>query len=340
MQSIPRPSPSLSLPLSWPSSSALLTAAVLAALLAGCGGGGGSESSNPGVLVTSPQGQTGTPATPAVPASVPALTGNTATDGFNWFNYRRAMMGLSALSRNTTIDAAALGHSQYLRLNNTVSHDQVAGGPGFTGLKLTDRLAAAGYTLSGRWAAGEVISAASNTSGQYHADELIAAIYHRFVIFEPVFKEIGTGAVTASGTYTYFTADVTANNGLGAGLGAGKLAVYPVAGQTAVPTNFFSDQEEPDPVPNQNEVGYPISVHADSGRSGGDLTVQSFTVAPRGGAALTTRLLSRAVDASTGASVAAIVPLTVLRGNTTYDVSFRGAVHGVAVAQDWSFTTR
>lgn len=337
MLSIPRPSLSLS------SSSALLASAVFAALLAGCGGGGGasnSESSSPGTVATNPQGQTGTPTTPVPPPIAPALTGNTATDGFNWFNYRRGMMGLSALSRNTTIDTAALGHSQYLRLNNTVSHDQLAGRPGFTGLKLTDRLAAAGYTLGGRWAAGEVISAASNTSGQYHADELIAAIYHRFVIFEPVFKEVGTGAVTSNGTYTYFTADLTANNGLGAGLGVGRIAVYPVAGQTAVPTNFFSNQEEPDPVPNQDEVGYPISVHADSGRAGGDLTVQSFTVAPRGGAALTTRLLSRATDASTGASGAAIVPLTVLRGNTTYDVSFRGAVHGVAVSQDWSFTTR
>ena len=67
---------------------------------------------------------------------------------------------------------------------------------------------------------------------------------------------------------------------------------------------------------------------------------QSFTVAPRGGAAVTTRLLSHATDAATGDKVAAIVPLTVLRANTVYDVSFRGAVHGVAVSHDWSFTTR
>lgn len=313
-----------------------VSALLLAAILAGCGGGGGgSDSSSPGSVVINPPVQPGTPVVP----NAPTLTGDTATDGFNWFNYGRNMLGLASLTRNTSIDAAALGHSQYLRLNNTVSHDQVQGQPGFTGVQLTNRLAAAGYTLSGSWAVGEVISAASNTSGFYHADELIAAIYHRFVIFEPVFKEIGTGAVTASGTYTYFTADVTANNGLGAGLGAGKIAVYPVDGQTAVPTNFFSDNEAPDPVPNQNEVGYPISIHADSGRSG-DLSVQSFTVAPRGGAALTTRLLSHATDSATGAKVAAIVPLTVLRANTIYDVSFRGTVHGAAVSHDWSFTTR
>ena len=178
-----------------------LSALLLAAILAGCGGGGGgSDSSSPGSVVVNPPVQPGTPV--VVVPNAPTLTGNTATDGFNWFNYRRNMLGLSTLTRNTSIDTAALGHSQYLRLNNTVSHDQVQGQPGFTGVQLTNRLAAAGYTLGGTWAVGEVISAASNTSGFYHADELIAAIYHRFVIFEPVFKEIGTGAVTASGTYT------------------------------------------------------------------------------------------------------------------------------------------
>ena len=314
---------------------------LIAALVAGCGGGGGGcgDSSSPGAVVVNPPTQPVPPVVPVVPGNAPALTGNTATDGFNWFNYRRGMLGLSTLDRNTFIDTAALGHSQYLRLNSTVSHDQVEGQPGFTGVKLLNRLATAGYALDGNWAVGEVISAAGSTSGFFHAEELIAAIYHRFVIFEPRFREIGTGAVTASGTYTYFTADLAANGNLGAGLGAGKIAAYPVDGQTAVPTDFLSDNEAPDPVPDQNQVDYPISVHADSGRTG-DLTVQSFTVAPRGGTALTTRLLSHATDSSTSAKVAAIVPLTVLRANTVYDVSFRGTVHGLAVAHDWSFTTR
>lgn len=320
--------------------SSLLLASLLAALLAGCGGGGsGGDSSSPGSVVVNPPLTPTTPTSPVIPADAPTLTGNTATDGVNWFNYRRGMLGLAPLTRNAAIDMAALGHSQYQRLNNTVSHDQVQGQPGFTGVQLTNRLAAAGYTLGGSWAVGEVISAASNTSGFYHAEELIAAIYHRFVIFEPRFREIGSGAVTATGNYTYFTADLAANGSLGAGLGAGKIAVYPVDGQTAIPTDFLSDNEAPDPVPNQNQVGYPISVHADLGRTG-DLTVQSFTVAPRGGAALTTRLLSHATDAATGDKVAAIIPLTVLRANTIYDVSFRGTVHGAAVSHDWSFTTR
>jgi uncharacterized protein YkwD len=335
MRAVHRPSTSLSAPLL----TTLLTA-LLVATLAGCGGGGGNGGSvdTGGAVGNQPTVPVNpVPGTPATTA--PTLTGNTATDGYAWFNYRRSTLGMAALTRNTSIDTAALGHSRYLQLNNTVSHSQEAGKSGFTGANLDARLAAAGYTLTRPYAAGEVISAAGNTSGFYHAEELIAAIYHRFVIFEPVFREIGTGAVTASGTYTYFTADLAASSGLGTGLGAGKIAVYPVDGQTAVATSFLSDNEEPDPVPYQNEVGYPISVHADSGIAG-DLTVQSFTVAPRGGAVLTTRLLSQATDSATGAKVAAIVPLPVLRANTIYDVSFRGTVHGVTVAHDWSFTTR
>jgi len=185
-----------------------------------------------------------------------------------------------------------------------------------------------------------VISATSNPSGFYQAEELITAIYHRFVMFEPVFKEIGTGAATTSASYTYFTADLTAVGGYGAGLGAGRIVNYPAANQSGVPVNFFSDSESPDPVPGRNEVGYPISVHADTVRSGVGVTVQSFTVAPRGGAALEVRLLSHAVDALTPETAAAIVPLAPLKSATVYDVSFSGVVAGVPVTRNWSFTTR
>ena len=305
----------------------LLTALVLSA----CGGGGGGSDT---AAVTGP---TTTPSTPTQEPGAPTLTGNNALDGYNWINYRRAQLGLPVLARNSRIDAAAQGHSDYQRTNNVITHEQTAGQPGFTGVELVNRLGTAGYTLSGSYAIGEVISATSNSTGFYQAEELIAAIYHRFVIFEPIFKEIGTGAATTSSGYTYFTADFAVVNGY-SGLGAGQFVVYPANNQTNVPTNFFSDSESPDPVPGQNEVGYPISVHSDNGRSG--LTVQNFTVTPRGGSALTVRLLSHANDSATGSNVAAIVPLAPLRSATIYDVSFSGTVAGTAVTRNWSFTTK
>jgi len=315
--------------------SSLPTAMLLiAALLAGCGGGGGSN--NESAPATS-----NTPTNPPVPEpGAPTLTGNTALDGYNWLNYRRAQLGLSSLARNSQVDTAALGHSNYLRLNNTVSHEQTVGAPGFTGANLTSRLTAAGYGLTGGYAIGEVISATNNTSGFYQVEELITAIYHRFVMFEPVFKEVGTGATTVTGGYTYFTADLTATNGLGAGIGAGRLVNYPANNQINIPINFLSDTESPDPVPNQNLVGYPVSVHADSGRGGAGVVVRSFTITPRGGSALNTLLLSSATDSRTTASAAAIIPLAPLRRGTVYDVSFDGTVGGVAAPRAWSFTTQ
>lgn len=303
-----------------------LLPALLCALLAACGGGGG-DTSNSGPVITPPTQEPG----------APTLTGNTATDGYHWINYRRAQVGLSTLARNGRIDVAAQGHSDYQRLNRTITHEQTEGLPGFTGVTLKSRLLAAGYPLGSSYSAGEVISATTSGSGFYQAEELITAIYHRFVIFEPVFTEIGTGAASITGSYTYFTADFAALGSL-SGLGTGRLAIYPFANQSGVALNFFSDSEAPDPVPDRNEVGYPVSVHADYGST---VLVRSFTITPRGGTALATRLLSYASGTSNNSSsAAAIVPLAPLRSATTYDVSFSGTVGGVDVTRSWSFSTK
>ncbi|MBA5686139.1 CAP domain-containing protein [Rugamonas apoptosis] len=303
----------------------------LALALAACGGGGGGGGD--GTSASPPASSSNLPAEPGAPA----LTGNAALDGFNWINFRRAQIGVAVLARNSKLELAAQGHADYQRINNTVTHVQTAGLPGFTGATLADRLANAGYVLVRPYAYGEIISATNSSSGFVLAEELVTAIYHRFVMFEPVFKEMGTGAALTSSGYSYFTCDMGANNGYGIGLGGGRAANYPVNGQTQVPTSFLSNNETPDPVPNLNEVGYPISMHADITAT---MTVQNFTVQPHGGAPLATRLLSHATDTETPPSAAAIVPLAALQSGTTYDVAFSGAVDGVPLSRSWSFTTR
>jgi len=313
-----------------------------ALMLAACGGGGsdnGTGATTPAVAndTGNAGGSGGTTTTPPADPSAPALTGDIATDGLNWINFRRSQIGVAQLSRNTVIDQTALGHSNYQKINNTVTHVQTAGKTGFTGAQLSDRLAQAGYVFNtnASRAYGEVISATTNKSGVFMAEELITAIYHRFVMFEPVFKEMGSGAATTSAGYTYFTTDFAANNGYGTGISG--LVSWPYNGQTSVAPNFFSDYESPDPVPDQNEVGYPVSVHANINAT---LAVQSFTIRPRGGSDLTVKLLSHGGDAETPASAAAIVPLAPLKAATVYDVSFSGTVNGTAVTRSWSFTTK
>jgi uncharacterized protein YkwD len=305
------------------------------ALLA-CGGGGGGSSATstntpPATITTTEPG-------------APALTNNIAVDGRNWINFRRSQLGIPTVAQNTLIDIAAQGHSDYQRVNNTVTHDQDPRKQGFTGAVLQDRLNNAGYTIpASGYAFGEVISAASSSSGFYLSEELITAIYHRFIIFQPMFKELGTGYSTSSSGYTYFTADFGARDGWGPGIAAGAVAVWPFNGQTQVTPNFLSDSEEPDPVDGVNEVGYPISVEANLDQK---LAVQAFTVRPRGGADLNVKLLQAASDAHTPAYVAAIIPLSPLKSATTYDVTFTGTAtntftfQAVPVNRTWSFTTR
>lgn len=302
-------------------SASIISALLAALLLAACGGGGGGD---------------GTSSAATLEQNAPQATGNTATDGFNWFNFRRQQIGEQALARNNALDGAAQGHSDYQKINNTITHEQIPGKAGFTGEEVMDRLTQAGYQFTQNGRAGEVISSSGNTSGAHAADSLIAAIYHRFVIFEPMFKEVGAGAATVAGGATYFTTDFTAN-GLDSGLGTGQSIVYPFANQTNVSINFFSDNEEPDPVLTQNEVGYPISIHADTIST---VVAQTFTVQPRGGAVLQVQLMQKASDSQTPKSVAAIIPLNVLASNTIYDVQFIGTIDGIAVNRTWSFTTR
>ena len=304
-------------------------AILLAGLLSACGGGS-NDNATPNQSNSSSQSNL------QQEPGAPVFTGNTAQDGINWINYRRAQAGLPVLSHNSKIDTAAQGHSNYQKLNNTVTHVQTPGQAGFTGATITDRLSAAGYVLTPAYAAGEVIAAATDTSGFVLSEQLITAIYHRFVIFEPIFKDIGAGSATVAGGYTYFTSDLAASNGYGPGLSRGNIVVYPFANQLKVATNFFTDQETPDPVANQNETGYPISVHANINAV---LSVTTFTVQPHGGAILAVKLLSGATDTETPHSAAAIIPLAVLVANTSYDVAFAGVVDGVPVTRAWSFTT-
>jgi uncharacterized protein YkwD len=310
----------------------VIAACIAALALAACGGGGsdsGSASSSAAGTFTGFSG---------LDASAPVLTNNIATDGFNWINYRRAQAGVGVLARNSMLDRSAQAHSDYQRLNSTVTHSEDPAKPGFTGATVDARVQAAGYTLVRDYASGEIIAATNNSSGFYMAEELVTAIYHRFVMFEPLFKDMGSGAATGSDSYNYFTTNLGATRGYSAGLPSHTIVTWPVNGQTGVQTTFASNFEEPDPVPDVDYVGYPISIHANLTET---VSVQSFTVRPRGGAELARRLLVKGQDANTTmSSVAAIVPIAPLAANTTYDVSFSGTVGGAAVSKTWSFTTK
>ncbi len=299
--------------------------AVGVACVAACGGDASAPGARSGVQLAAQE------------PNAPQASGDVATDGLAWIAYRRQQAGLGAPVRDARLDRAALAHAQYQQQNNLVTHDQSPAAPGFTGATASDRLRAAGFPLSSEASAdGEVIAATYRNDGFAAAEGLLGAIYHRYLILQPQFDRAGAGSARREGGYTWLTVNFVASR-TPAKLGRGQLVVWPASGQQQVRPNFFSDQETPDPVPGADEVGYPVSLHADIDAR---IDVERFVLREPGGSELPVRPLAHASDDSTPSSAAAIVPLAPLRSGTRYDVEFSGTVDGVAVTRNWSFTTR
>lgn len=295
------------------------------------------------VAIASCGGESLAPALPdaaqlsAQQSAAPRFTGDVALDGLHWINFRRQQAGLSPLSREPALDEAATAHARYQQRNNLVTHDQDHKLSGFSGEQAPDRLLAAGYPLRQQAVAeGEIVGASMQADGFAIADELLTAIYHRYVILEPVFDQAGAGMASRAGGYTWLTVNFVASRGDRVRPEL-PLVVWPAIGQTAVRTYFFSDQETPDPVPGQDRVGYPVSVHAPMFSR---LRVDRFTISEPKGEPLPVRLLDPAQDTETPNSAAAIVPIQPLLPGRVYEVRFAGTINTEPIGLQWSFTTQ
>lgn len=273
----------------------------------------------------------------ATEPGAPVSTGDVAADGLAWINFRRSQAGLPALRRDALIDLAATRHSNYQQLNELVTHDENSDKPGFTAATASGRLRAAGFPLlTTAFADGEVIAATGMPDGFASAEGLLGAIYHRYVVLEPRFNAAGAGAAHRSGSFYWLTVILVGLQG-STGLAPGALAVWPMPSQQQVRTNFFSDQETPDPVPQADEVGYPVSVHANLNAV---LRVDQFLLNDADGKPVEVRRLDGSADRDTPPSAAAIIPLRPLRPGVTYSARFSGRVDELPVERQWRFTTR
>lgn len=263
------------------------------------------------------------------PRSADADEGTAALRQINW---RRSQLGLPALASQPNLTLAAQRHSNYLSLNSITGHAETAGQTGFSGASPGDRLSATGYA----WQTyGEVISAGQST-GPMSIESLMEAIYHRFGMLRSDVNEAGTGFDKPHPVYgAVFTMNLGARQRMDSQAGQNWLGTYPVAFQTQVAIDFYSDNESPDPVPSANRVGYPVSVQAASSET---LTVSSFTLTS-GGSTVSTIALVPGGDSSTPSYAAAIIPTQPLTPGKTYAVSFSGSVAGTPVTREWSFTT-
>jgi len=243
----------------------------------------------------------------------------------NRVNYYREIAGLSPVSKSDLLSQVAQAHADYLNVNNEAGHYETQGKPNFVGVAPKDRADYFGYS----WGSiGEVIS--FGVGAEEGIDNLMAAIYHRFIILSPSFTEAGVGDAAHP---TYGVVEVV-------NFGRPKttpsptkiIAIYPGDGQEEVPTSFNSDTEYPDPVPGKGVVGYPISIHFSS-----DYTIFN----PQFSLYKDEQLVEtvQVNNSETQPTAFSIIPWDKLEANTLYKVVFTATVNDSIYEKIWTFKT-
>ena len=251
-------------------------------------------------------------------------------------NEYRALVDVSPVQLHSAIVTAAQNHANYHMLNvddpsawTHGPHGEVDGKPGFTGRWPSDRLGAAGYPWQG---GAEVMHFIGDP--QASVDGWMATIYHRVIPLAPGAQYAGYG----SGKSARTAVDVM--NMASGPLPEGRWTsatphplAYPGDGQLGVPTTWGGG-ESPDPLPPDalRPVGYPFTLQGVRGK----LTVAEATFHTAGGQAVAVH--PNPPDCPTF-NCFALIAVTPLRPNTTYVVSARGDVAGVAFDRTWRFTT-
>lgn len=240
----------------------------------------------------------------------------------------RGKSAMGALDCIDTIQKASNAHANYMQLNGGLSHDEVAGKPGFTGAKFWDRLKAAGFTGPGG-AMFEVIHSLGDGHGSILGESgWINTLYHRIPFVSYGAKGYGFG----NNTSKWATIDFSSG---GATPPATAISTWPVDGDTAVWTTFRCASEIPNPLPGQTYAGYPVSV------TGGKTLAITEHVITQGTTPVDHVFLNKASD-SLGLipdTQVYLIAKSPLQKSTRYDVKVSGTVGGAAFTRTWSFTT-
>lgn len=285
-------------------------------LLASCGGGDDG----------------GTVETTGVPGSS-HTSGSPQAAAFQRLNAARAQCGFTTLSQAGELDAAASAHASYMNLNNSFTHSEVRGQPGFTGVSVGERVSAAGYRFS---FTGEALAQTSAPSGLDAVRGLLAAPYHAALLLND-FRDVGVGWSSVAGAPT-----LTLNVGtrLGQPLSQpSRVLTYPCNGITdAVPAG---SNEAPSPFPANPAArwGQPVMV-----RGPADLALTSASITGPQGDVQVQAIYGEGQAADPNATgdftrgSFAIIPAP-LQPNTTYTVSIEYRTGGVSGRTDFSFAT-
>lgn len=190
----------------------------------------------------------------------PAATGNDTTDSINYYNYLRGAAGILPAKRVGSIDEGCVLHSEYMRLNNDLTHYEEEGKPG--------------YTAEGDLAGGRSnVTRQLDSSTKYIVTWLTETFYHRIGMYVPGLRKVGY-ALSSPGTDNFRFGCFDITTGYDTNFSGNKInttyydpenfdyIVYPGVGQSKVPTTLHPG-EYPDPLENYGgtyPAGYAVSI--------------------------------------------------------------------------------
>lgn len=291
-------------------------------------------------------------------------------------NALRKKSGLIPLQENRLLNRAAASHANYLLLHQQVGHLEQYGRSGYTGKTPADRVVYHGYA-SKDVTENIAVNANNATSA---VDDLFAAIYHRFVFLSFDKDQIGVGNAEANSrkhtknAYVYKLGSSKLNALCQkdfAPVGGvmylqhacknsdrllpktlhkkkqneikssnAKVVFYPYPGQHEVMSAFYN--EVPDPLPDYDVSGYPVSVQFNDLYYTG-IKLKSFRLFDEENKEIPmSRILTHANDPHQRLKKMqfALMPIKRLEYATTYRAVFEAEVDGKPYQKSWKFTTR
>jgi len=289
-------------------------------------------------------------------------------------NMIRHQVGMIPLRSSSTLQKAAQAHARYLVRYGVVSHRERSGRGGFSGSRPLDRALRVGY--ASRYVSENLSTGSVDIRRSIRG--LFSAIYHRFIFLDPGYDEVGIGSAhslhgrvrhayvyllgnhtldtlcrepgyTGRARYVYGVCADTQHR-----IEAGRferartglkernprIIVYPADGQRDVPPAFY--REEPDPLPEYDVSGYPVSV-AFNDRYFRKVDLISFRLFEEGGSApLPARLLDKRTDPHHRLTRRqfALMPLQRLKWGQRYRAEIVYRHKGKRHTLRWHFTTR
>lgn len=238
-------------------------------------------------------------------------------------NEIRARIGLQPFQADNRLCAAAMAHTNYLKLNGLTGHYQHAGDPGFVGQTPAERLDAFGYGDSS-WEGVDFGSQSVHDSLR----RLYDAPYHRLPFLQPGTTVVGAG---------FLSSHMTLEFGMSGQTGT---VVSPAPQEQGVPLTW-SGPERPDPLAVHHMsgvVGYPI-VFAHFTPSGEKISVRRARLTTGDGDAVEIALNTPENDEHLDFA-AILIPVRPLRPNMVYEASVDAVTaSGKAVSTTWRFMT-